>query len=312
VVPLAYIPAGATSITISIDSLGQDDDLQLFTRDGKHLVGTPVNGSDPDFTWVSKGITDDASATASLLTSANGFASGASYDDSQLLQGGASWALNGSASSSYNGMNISYSGDGDRYEDTATGDYNNGVIQSNPLEQITIDNVTEDLIVVVVGNGSFTSKLTWGVLPEPEAMPAVPPKQSRPFDVVTSADFGQQMQTDTLAPTPTDIKTLGLKNTTLLTDGDISVTMNALDAALDKVSAYRSHYGAKINRYESNKAVLSQQSVDTQSARSRIQDADYAQEASRLAQTQILQQGQAAVMKIANQTPQMVLALLQS
>ncbi|OQP30743.1 flagellin N-terminal helical domain-containing protein [Pantoea latae] len=312
VVPLAYIPAGATSITISIDSLGQDDDLQLFTRDGKHLVGTPINGSDPDFTWVSKGITDDASATASLLTSANGFASGASYDDSQLLQGGASWALNGSASSSYNGMNISYSGDGDRYEDTATGDYNNGVIQSNPLEQITIDNVTEDLIVVVVGNGSFTSKLTWGVLPEPEAMPAVPPKQSRPFDVVTSADFGQQMQTDTLAPTPTDIKTLGLKNTTLLTDGDISVTMNALDAALDKVSAYRSHYGAKINRYESNKAVLSQQSVDTQSARSRIQDADYAQEASRLAQTQILQQGQAAVMKIANQTPQMVLALLQS
>ncbi|MDU6434592.1 MAG: flagellin [Pantoea sp.] len=312
VVPLAYIPAGATHITISIDSLSQDDDLQLFTRDGKHLVGTPINGSDPDYTWVSKGITDDATATASLLTNANGFASGAAYDDSQLLQGGASWALNGSASMSYNGMNISYSGDGDRYEDKTTGDYNNGAILSNPLERISLDNVTEDLIVVVVGNGSFTSQLTWGMLPEPTTTPADPPKQSRPFDVVTSADFGQQMQTDTLEPTPADLKTLGLKNTTLLTPGDISVTMKALDAALDKVSAYRSQYGAKINRYESNKTVLAQQSIDTQSARSRIQDADYAQEASRLAQAQILQQGQNAVMKIANQTPDMVLALLRS
>ena len=78
------------------------------------------------------------------------------------------------------------------------------------------------------------------------------------------------------------------------------------------MSAYRSYYGAKINRYESNRTVLAQQSVDTQSARSRIQDADYAQEASRLAQTQILQQGQNAVMKIANQTPDMVLTLLRS
>ncbi|MGE1563920.1 flagellin [Pantoea septica] len=312
VIPLAYIPAGATNITISIDSLGQDDDLQLFTRDGKHLVGTPINGSDPDFTWVSKGITDDATATASLLTSANGFDNGAAYDDSQLLQGGASWALSGSASMSYNGMNIRYSGDGDRYEDTATGDYNNGTIKSNPLERISLDKVTEDLIVVVVGNGSFTSQLTWGDLPEPVTQPAVPPIKSQHFDVVTSADFGQQMQFDTLKPTPADLKTLGLKNTTLLTSADISVTTKALDAALEKVSAYRSYYGAKINRYESNRTVLAQQSVDTQSARSRIQDADYAQEASRLAQAQILQQGQNAVMKIANQSSDMVLALLRS
>ena len=209
-------------------------------------------------------------------------------------------------------MSISYSGDGDRYEDTATGDYNNGAIKSNPLERISLDKVTEDLIVVVVGNGSFTSQLTWGDLPEPVTQPAVPPIKSQHFDVVTSADFGQQMQFDTLKPTPADLKTLGLKNTTLLTSADISVTTKALDAALEKVSAYRSYYGAKINRYESNRTVLAQQSVDTQSARSRIQDADYAQEASRLAQTQILQQGQNAVMKIANQTPDMVLTLLRS
>lgn len=310
IISLAYIPAGSTNIKISIDSLGQDDDLQLFTRDGKHLAGTPINGSDPDFTWVSKGITDDATATSRLLTSSNGFASGATYDDSQLTEGGATWALAGSNSLSYNGMTISYSGDGDRYEDATTGNFNDGVNGSNRQERISINTVTEDLIVVVVGNGSFNSNLTWGLLPEPTLMPAVAPKQSRPLDVVTSANFGQPVQSDRIAATPSDTKTLGLNNTTLLSEGDISITMTALDAALEKVSQYRSSYGAKINRYESNKSVLTQQGIDTESARSRIQDADYAQEASLLARTQILQQGQNAVSKIANKTSELVLDLL--
>ena len=312
VVPLAYIPAGATNITITIDALGQDDDLQLFTRDGKHLVGTPIDGSDPDYTWVSKGITDDASATTKLLTTSNGFASGATYDDSQLITGGATWALNGSDTLSYNGMNISYSGDGDRYEDVAAGEFNDGTNGANRQERITLDNVSEDLIVVVVGNGSFTSNLTWGTLPQPTITPTVPPKQSRPFDVVTSASFGQQVQSDTIEPTPTDTKSLGLSNTSLISDASVSTAMNALDAALDKVSSYRSTYGAKINRYTSNKTVLAQQNTATQAARSRIQDADYALEASRLARAQILEQGQNAALKIANQTPQAVLSLLNS
>jgi len=175
VIPLAYIPAGSTAITISIDSLGQDDDLQLFTRDGKHLAGTPIDGSAPDYTWVSKGITDDATAQSRLLTSNNGFASGAAYDGSQLLEGGASWSLAGSNSGSYNGMNITYSGDGDRYEDVASGDFNNGTNTTTRLERITLDTVSEDLIVVVVGNGSFTSNLTWGNLPEPKSNPVTPP-----------------------------------------------------------------------------------------------------------------------------------------
>lgn len=309
VVPLAYIPAGATNIVISLDSLAQDDDVQLFTRDGRHLAGTPINGSEPDFTWVSKGITDNATATTKLLVPANGFAAGASYNDTDLIDGGPVWASAGSALN-YNGMNITYSGDGDRYEDSTNGDVNNGKIASNSLERLAIDNVQEDLIVVVVGNGSFNSNLTWGVLPEPTMVPAIPPKQSRPMEVITSADFGQPVQSDSIPATPSDTKTLGLNNTTLLSEGDIAISMNALDKALEKVSQYRGIYGAKINRYESNKAVLNQHGMDMQSARSRIQDADYAQEASQLARTQILQQGQTAVAKLANQSPERVLALL--
>jgi len=88
IIPLAYIPTGSKDITISIDSLGLDDDIQLFTRDGKHLTGTPLSGPDADYTWVSRGITDDAKATASVLKTKNGFSSGAVYDDSQLIPGG--------------------------------------------------------------------------------------------------------------------------------------------------------------------------------------------------------------------------------
>lgn len=89
VVPVAYIPEGATNVRIEINSLSADDDIQLFTRDGTHLVGTPIiasDGSPTDDVWASRGIEDQASADASesFLTKANGFLPGASYDASEF------------------------------------------------------------------------------------------------------------------------------------------------------------------------------------------------------------------------------------
>lgn len=308
VIPLAYLPAGATNITITIDSLGLDDDIQLFTRDGKHLAGTPFTGVDPDYTWVSRGITDAAKADSKLLTEANGFQSGAAYDDSQLIEGGATWDLNGSATLNYNGMTINYSGDGDRYESANA--YNDGSNGSNRIERLSIDNVSEDLIVVVVGSGSFTSNLTWGNLPSPTLQPATPPKKSEPLEVITSASFGDEVQATTMSPTPADTKTLGIRDSSLSSIASANSAMGALDNALAKVSGYRSQYGAWINRFESSQSVLSQQALATQSAQSRIQDADYALEASNLARAQILQQGQNAALLAANQIPQNMLTLL--
>lgn len=310
IIPLAYLPAGSTSITITIDSLGLDDDLQLFTRDGKHLAGTPINGSDPDYTWTSRGITDSARATARLLTEANGFSSGATYDDSDLIEGGATWALNGSETLTYNGMKIAYSGDGDRYE--AGSAFNDGSNGSNRIERIRIDNVTEDLIVIVVGSGSFTSNLTWGDLPAPTIQPETPPVQSKPIDIITQANYGEPVQSVTLDPTPTDLISLGLNNTSLVTQSGARTTMTALDNALEKVSGYRSQYGAWINRFESGKSNLAQQGIANQAARSRIADADYALEVSQQIKAQILQQSQATVLKIAQQIPEAALALLRN
>lgn len=50
--PFAYIPAGATNVTISIDSYGMDDDLQLFARNRDHIWGTGL----PDLVWIDQGI----------------------------------------------------------------------------------------------------------------------------------------------------------------------------------------------------------------------------------------------------------------
>lgn len=308
IVSLAYIPSGATDITITIDSLGLDDDIQLFTRDGKHLAGTPVEGTDPDYTWSSRGITSGAKVESKVFTAANGFASVATYDGSALIEGGAAWALDGSETLNYNGMTISYSGDGDRYE--LANAYNDGSNGSNTLERVKIDTVTEDLIVMVVGSGSFTGNLTYGNLPQPTTQPAVQPKQSSAVEIVTSANFGDDVQSVTLAPTPADITTLGLDATSLTSAQSAGTAMRALDKALNTVNSYRSDYGAAINRFESSKAALSAQSVATQAAKSRIEDSDFAREASEKVKAQILQQGQDAVLKIANQTPENILALL--
>lgn len=114
----------------------------------------------------------------------------------------------------------------------------------------------------------------------------------------------------TIEPTPTDLKTLKLENSEMTTQAGARSCMATLDAALEKVSGYRSQYGALINSFESHKSVLSQQGIALQASRSRIQDADYAVEASRLARAQIISQGQNAALKIANQSPQTVLDLL--
>ena len=77
------------------------------------------------------------------------------------MRGGSTYDVNGSATQNYNGMSITYSGDGDRYEDASTGGFNDGSVASaNTQERVTINNVTEDLVVIVVGNGSFGARMT--------------------------------------------------------------------------------------------------------------------------------------------------------
>ncbi len=86
--------------------------------------------------------------------------------------------------------------------------------------------------------------------------------------------------------------------------------LKALDAALAKVDALRSDLGAVQNRFDSTITNLGNTVNNLSSARSRIEDADYATEVSNMSRAQILQQAGTSVLAQANQTTQNVLSLL--
>ena len=72
----------------------------------------------------------------------------------------------------------------------------------------------------------------------------------------------------------------------------------------------RAGIGAVQNRLQSTITNLQNISENASSAKSRIQDADFAIEAANLTRTQILQQAGIAILAQANAIPQQVLSLL--
>ncbi|MCH5052354.1 flagellin [Pectobacterium aquaticum] len=86
--------------------------------------------------------------------------------------------------------------------------------------------------------------------------------------------------------------------------------LKTLDAALSKVDALRSQLGAVQNRFDSAITNLNNTVTNLTSARSRIEDSDYATEVSNMSKNQILQQAGTSVLAQANQVPQTVLSLL--
>ena len=85
----------------------------------------------------------------------------------------------------------------------------------------------------------------------------------------------------------------------------------AIDSAITSVNSQRSTFGAAINQLTYAVDNLSNVKVNSEAARSRVLDTDYARETSELARTQIIQQAGTAMLAQANQLPQTVLALLQ-
>jgi len=83
-----------------------------------------------------------------------------------------------------------------------------------------------------------------------------------------------------------------------------------IDAALGKVNSVRAELGAHQNRFESVITNLQSASENLSASRSRIRDADFAQETAQLTRAQILQQAGTAMLAQANAIPNNVLSLL--
>jgi len=94
------------------------------------------------------------------------------------------------------------------------------------------------------------------------------------------------------------------------TAASASSAIAVIDAALEDVSAERAGLGAVSNRLEHTMSNLGNIVTNTESARSRIEDADFAAESAKLAKSQIMLQAGTAMLAQANASQQTVLSLL--
>ena len=95
-----------------------------------------------------------------------------------------------------------------------------------------------------------------------------------------------------------------------MSTGQTTDPLDTIDKALSQVDVLRSDLGAIQNRFESAITNLQTNETNLSSARSRIEDADYATEVANMTRAQILQQAGTSVLAQANQIPQNVLSLL--
>jgi len=106
------------------------------------------------------------------------------------------------------------------------------------------------------------------------------------------------------------VGTDSLSNLDVTTVTGSSDAIDRLDAALSSIDTIRGDLGAIQNRFESTIANLSNVSENLSAARSRIMDADIAQETSAMTKNNILQQAGVSILAQANQAPQLALSLL--
>lgn len=107
------------------------------------------------------------------------------------------------------------------------------------------------------------------------------------------------------------VKGLDLSGVDITTALGANKALSVIDAALSRISSTRSNLGALQNRFQMTVENLQSTAENLSASRSRIRDADFAEETSNLSRWQVLQQAGTAMLSQANQRPQAALQLLQ-
>jgi flagellin len=115
------------------------------------------------------------------------------------------------------------------------------------------------------------------------------------FMLATTTTGAQLQSTDKI-----DVSTIDSANRTLA----------MVDSALAAINNQRARYGALQSRFDNTISNLQTTSENLSASRSRIRDADFADETAKLTRSQILQQAGMAMLSQANSLPQQVLTLL--
>jgi flagellin len=105
---------------------------------------------------------------------------------------------------------------------------------------------------------------------------------------------------------------LGIATLNIGSTGNANAAINALDVALNTISAQRGRIGAAQNTLNTAISSIQNRSENLAAANSRILDVDLAIETAELTKNNILQQAGVAVLSQANQQPASALSLLRS
>ena len=279
---IAYIPAGSTNISINIDSFSLDDDLQVFTTSGRHLVGTPLSAN----VWSINGVSSGSDIKSLLFLTQEGYTPTASYDSSSLITNG---------SGTINGTTFTFSGD--QHPGVTT-------------ETLTIENTNEALIISVVGQGFFDATVDWDTLGSLGS--GGNSFEAGPVDITATNSLSEGTDYINLAKTPVGLSDLNMVESDVLTFKNAEVSLQQIDDALAYVSESRAFYGAKMNQMESALKLNDRMHEGLMAARSQILDTDFAEETAKSTQAQIVEQASISVMAQAKSTDEQVLGLLGS
>ncbi|QDG39818.1 flagellin [Alteromonas mediterranea] len=279
---VAYIPAGSTNISINIDSFSLDDDLQVFTTSGKHLVGTPLS----DDVWDTNSVNSPSDIKSLLFLTQEGYTPTASYDGSSLITNG---------TGTINGTTFTFSGD--QHPGVTT-------------ETLTIDNTNEPLIISVVGNGVFDATVDWDTLGAPGS--GGNSFEAGPVDITATNSLSEGTDYINLAKTPVGLSDLDMVESDVLTFENAEAALQQIDDALAYVSESRAFYGAKMNQMQSALKVNERMHEGLMAARSQILDTDFASETVKSTQAQIVEQASISVRAQAKSSDEQVLGLLGS
>jgi flagellin len=113
-----------------------------------------------------------------------------------------------------------------------------------------------------------------------------------------------------LAATTTGAQLQSVEKMDVSTVSAANRTLAIVDSALASINTQRARYGALQSRFENTISNLQTTSENLSASRSRIKDADFAEETAKLTRSQILQQAGIAMLSQANALPQQVLTLL--
>ena len=127
------------------------------------------------------------------------------------------------------------------------------------------------------------------------------------FDIQTGLKTGQKVN---ITIAKLDATTLGVNALSVATATDATGALATLDTAIDTVASERANLGAQQNRLSAAVDNLTARVTNLDESKSRIEDADFSAESTKLAAAGILAQASTAMLAQANQSAQGVMNLL--